>query len=83
MKGGPTCTWRLPSLPVQPLILSSQYEYAMFEHFYNFPWVLEPYRYDSPEAILSSLEDKVIGPAEAKAKEIEERRKAFEEKLGG
>ena len=73
----------LPSLPVQPLLLSSQYEYAMCKDISDYPWVLAPYRYDSPAALLTALEAKVIAPAEAKAKEIEERRQAFEEKLGG
>ena len=73
---------QLPSLPVQPLILSSQSEYAMFEHFRNFPWVLSPFRYDSIQVLLSSLEEKVIGPAEAKAAEIDERRRKFEEGQG-
>lgn len=72
----------LPSLPVQPIILSSQYEYAMFEHIARFPWVLTPYRYQSTDDLLASLEERVINPALAKAKEIVERRKAFEAELG-
>jgi uncharacterized protein YjbI with pentapeptide repeats len=71
----------LPSLPIQPLILSSQHEYAMFKDFLHYPWVLSPHRYDSPELLLESLVEKVITPAETKAKEIEERRKAFEEEI--
>jgi uncharacterized protein YjbI with pentapeptide repeats len=72
----------LPSLPVQPLILNSEYEYAMFRDFKDYPWVLSPYRYDNTEDLLASLGERVINPALAKAKEIEERRKAFEEEIG-
>jgi hypothetical protein len=59
----------LPSVPVQPLLLASQREYGMFEHFKRFPWVLEPYLYQDQTDLLASLTEKVIGPAEAKAKE--------------
>ena len=59
----------LPSVPVQPLLLASQREYGMFEHFKRFPWVLEPFLYEDQNALLAALTDKVIGPAEAKAKE--------------
>jgi uncharacterized protein YjbI with pentapeptide repeats len=59
----------LPSVPVQPLLLASQREYGMFEHFRRFPWVLEPFIYEDQEMLLASLMDRVIGPAEAKAKE--------------
>jgi len=68
----------LPSLPVQPLLLSSEYEYGMFEDLLHYPWVLEPYRYDSLGELLASLGERVIAPAAAKAKDIEERRKALE-----
>lgn len=71
-----------PSLPVQPLILSSEYEYAMFEHFLNFPWVLKPYRYESADALLASLEKRVIAPAEAEVKRGEKRRRAIEREMG-
>ena len=59
----------LPSVPVQPLLLAPQREYGMFEHFKRFPWVLEPYLYDDQDGLLAAITDKVIGPAEAKAKE--------------
>jgi len=59
----------LPSVPVQPLLLASQREYGMFEHFKHYPWVLEPYLYEDQDRLLAVLMDKVIGPAERKAKE--------------
>jgi len=71
----------LPSLPVQPIILSSQYEYAMFKDFLDYHWVLLPYRYSNIEDLLDSLETKVIEPAISKADEIEDRRKAIDEQL--
>jgi uncharacterized protein YjbI with pentapeptide repeats len=60
----------LPSVPVQPLIASSDYEYGMFEHFRHYPWVLDTYQYDTPEDLLASLKERVIDPAESKAKEL-------------
>ena len=63
----------LPSVPVQPLILESQHEYGMFEHFTKFPWVLPVYRYADEGSLLKSLQKKVITPAEQKAKKLEKR----------
>jgi uncharacterized protein YjbI with pentapeptide repeats len=60
----------LPSVPVQPLLLNSDREYGMFEHFRRFPWVLETYYYDNLNEVLLSVEDKVITPAETKAREL-------------
>jgi hypothetical protein len=60
----------LPSVPVQPLIASSDYEYALFEHIRRYPWVLETCQYDSLDDLLTILKGKVIDPAEMKAKEI-------------
>lgn len=58
----------LPSVPVQPLLLASEKEYAMFEFFRRFPWVLEPYLYPDQETLITLLDTKVIAPAEEKAK---------------
>ena len=54
----------LPSVPVQPLLLASQREYGMFEHFKRFPWVLEPFLYNDQDGLLAAITEKVIGPAE-------------------
>ena len=71
----------LPSVPVQPIILASQYEWGMFKDFLDRPSVLMPYRYDNLEGLLAVLEEKVIVPAIRKAEEIAERRKALEEEI--
>jgi hypothetical protein len=63
-------TPNLPSVPVQPLILTSQQEYGMFEHFTRYPWVLPVYSYTDEASLLQSLQEKVITPAEQKAKEL-------------
>jgi len=59
----------LPSVPVQPLLLESQREYGMFEHFNRFPWVLAPFLYADQDQLLTSLDSHVVGPAEAGAQE--------------
>ena len=68
----------LPSLPVQPIILDSQHEYAMFKAFAGYLSVLPPYRYANTEQLLALLGEKVIEPAIRKADEISERRREFE-----
>ena len=66
----------LPSVPVQPLLLSSQSEYGMFEHFTRYPWVLPIFRYADQESLLQSLKEHVIDPAEQKAQELAKRYEA-------
>jgi len=60
----------LPSVPIVPLIHTSQTEYGVFEHFTRYPCVLTIYRYDDQAALIESLPEKVIGPADAKAREL-------------
>lgn len=71
----------LPSLPVQPIILEGQYEYAMFKDFGAYLSVLVPYQYKNIDHLLELLDDKVINPALKRAEEISDRRKAFEQAL--
>jgi uncharacterized protein YjbI with pentapeptide repeats len=60
----------LPSVAVQPLILIPQEEPGMFDFFRRYPWVLEPYRYDSQDHLLANLDRSVVVPAEIKALEL-------------
>ncbi len=71
----------LPSLPVQPIILASQYEYSMFIDLQDYPWVLPIHRYTDTDALLTQLDASVIAPALTKATEIAERRKALAEEM--
>ena len=56
----------LPSLPVQPIIQGTQYEYGMFKDFAGYLSVLPPFRYENTEHLLESLSDSVIAPVTRK-----------------
>jgi uncharacterized protein YjbI with pentapeptide repeats len=55
---------QLPSVPVQPILLATESEYGMFEHFRRFSWVLPVVLYESQEELLRSLETRVLEPVE-------------------
>jgi hypothetical protein len=59
-------------VPVQPVLLKRRKrEYAMFVDLKRrYGWVLEPYRYASLERLIADLGKRVIGPAEAKVREL-------------
>lgn len=58
-------------VPIQAILAKSQREFAMFPDLQRrYHWVLEPYRYASPERLLTDLGKHVIAPAEAKAREL-------------
>jgi len=62
-----------PSIPVMPLILKAQTEYAMFDHFRRYPWVLPLHEYESPELLLQNIIPAIIIPAEQKVSELREK----------
>jgi hypothetical protein len=67
------------AVPVQPLLEGSTRPYAMFKDYWKYQWVLEVYRYDGLEELLASLKERVIEPAEQKAKGLAKlRAQAFE-----
>jgi hypothetical protein len=58
-------------VPVQTIVLEGQHEYAMFRDLKTrYHWVLEPYKYESEPLLLAQLNEKVIAPAEAKARQL-------------
>jgi uncharacterized protein YjbI with pentapeptide repeats len=58
-------------VPVQAIIQQGQREYAMFADLKaRYHWVLEPHQYTSKELLIAQLNDRVIDPAEAKAKKL-------------
>lgn len=60
----------LPSVPVQPLLLSSQLEYGMFEHFKHFPWVMPTYYYQDIQELISLVPERILNPLEAMVKDL-------------
>jgi uncharacterized protein YjbI with pentapeptide repeats len=60
----------LPSVPIQPLLQQGATEYGMFEHFRRYPWVLKEHVYATPQQLIADLRERVIGPAEAKVREL-------------
>jgi uncharacterized protein YjbI with pentapeptide repeats len=66
----------LPSVPIMPLIVRPQTEYAMFEHFFGLKHVLKPFRYRDEAQLLSVLDTKVIAPAEKLAQRVAGQRRA-------
>jgi len=61
-----------PSVPVQPIILSSERAYAIFEHWEHFNSVLPVFKYDNEQQLFNSFKDKVILPVENWDKEQNE-----------
>jgi len=66
---------QLPSVPVQTLILNSRVrnsgdELALIYQIGRFPWVLEPYKYENQSELLESIDEKIIVPAERRAKSL-------------
>jgi uncharacterized protein YjbI with pentapeptide repeats len=81
----------MPSVPVQPIILAAQREYAMFDHWRAFNSVLPEFAYQDEEHLIENLDAAVIKPVErweqavgkAKVAEalLQEKIKALEAKI--
>jgi len=62
------------SVPVQPLLEGAARPYSMFKDYWKYDWVMDLHRYSGVTDLLDSLYERVIAPAEAKAKQLEKRR---------
>jgi len=67
-----------PLLTLQPIIVEGKaverHEYTMFEDLRKrYHWVLPTFRYQDTADLLSSLQERIIKPAEQKAKELAQR----------
>lgn len=73
----------LPSVPVQPILQTGKREYAMFEHYKRYPWVLPIYHYQDVPNLLASIKEHIIKPVEEKGKDktkdLEEENKKLRE----
>src|SRR5207245_10540930 len=60
---------------VQPLLNGTRRLYNMFPEFKQYHYVLPGYRYNGLADLRATLQEKVIKPAEEKAKELERQQK--------
>lgn len=56
----------LRSVPLRPILLASEREWAMYEHFPRCPWVLPTVLYETAAEVIETLRERVIKPAERK-----------------
>lgn len=49
----------LPSVPIQPILLSTEREWGMYETFTRYPWVLPIARYENCDELIATLKDKL------------------------
>jgi hypothetical protein len=64
----------LPSVAVRLLIKKSAHEHGMLDYIRAYRSVVEKtYEYESLEELIASIKENVIGPAEAKVKELRQR----------
>jgi len=60
----------LPSLPVQPLLMSGKRPWGMYDHIKRYPWVLPIHRYRDIDDLIISLREKIIALIESKVLEV-------------
>jgi uncharacterized protein YjbI with pentapeptide repeats len=61
-------------VPVRPLIELGYEPWAMYKDYWPYPWVLPVQKYASQNQLLTSIQETVIAPAEAKVEELDKQR---------
>ena len=56
---------QLPSVPIRPIILKGEREYAMFEHWTRYPTMLDIYEYRDKDHLVDNIHDALLKPVEA------------------
>jgi hypothetical protein len=59
-----------PSVLVQPILQIGYEPWGMYDHIQRYPWVLPVFVYENEQILRTALEDKIIAPADAKAREL-------------
>ena len=62
-----------PSAPIVPLILKAQFEYALFDHFKRYPWVLPIHQYESSAQLMQNIIPSIVEPVEQKVLELRQK----------
>jgi uncharacterized protein YjbI with pentapeptide repeats len=60
----------LPSVPVQPILMSGEELWGMYDHIKRYPWVLGIHYYSTKSDLMGSFLEKIVQPAEAKAQHL-------------
>jgi uncharacterized protein YjbI with pentapeptide repeats len=60
----------LPSVPIQPIVSTMDVEYAMFEHWRRFPWVLNTLIYTDAQELSAAIPSRIIASLEDKLREV-------------
>lgn len=60
----------LPSVPVQPILLATEFEWSMYADLARYPWVLPIATYAAGEELIAKISSSIIEPAERKAQEL-------------
>jgi len=57
-------------VPFRPIIEEGEKPFAMLEDLLQYDWVFQPIYYSSLDALIASLDEKIIAPAKVKFAEL-------------